>query len=323
MRFLAAILACGCILGYTGPGWAWTVPATGITTCYDQTGAITCPTPGQAFYGQNGNYPGQPHVFTDGGVTVTDQTTGLTWQKTPDDTARNLDDALAYCVALDLGGFGDWRLPHQRELVTLINHAASKPAFPEGLGGASGHYWSDTLYVGYGGAAWYVNYAYGVSEFNATAEGRLTRCVRGATLADSVFTAQANHVTDATTELVWEKAPSASGMTWEQALAYCENQATDGYGDWRLPSVMELRTLVAYGQINPAIDTTKFQETGVTYWTGSTCDGYPDLAWSVDFASGVSANGDKTSNSSHARCVRGGVQVQHSSAPLYKLILLR
>lgn len=317
----AAILAFGWVMVCVGQGWAWMVPATGITKCYDTTGEIACPSPGQAYYGQNGNYRGQAHTFADDGTVVTDQATGLAWQKTPDGLSRNWDNAVAYCEALELGGQSDWRLPFQRELVTILDHAAFKPALPAVFAGASGQYWSKTPYQGYAGAAWYVSFAYGVSEFNATAESRPVRCVRGQPLADSVFVAQANRVDDVTTGLTWEKTPSPSGKTWEEALAYCEGQTTDGYTDWRLPNVMELRTLVDYARIFPAIDTTKFVESGVSYWTGSTCAGIPGVAWGVNFASGISANGDKPDNDAYARCVRGGLSPRVSLAPLYNLLL--
>ena len=41
------------------------VPDTGQTTCYDVSGnVITCPSPGQPFYGQDGNYTINPPSYT-------------------------------------------------------------------------------------------------------------------------------------------------------------------------------------------------------------------------------------------------------------------
>ena len=35
---------------------AWPIPDTGQTKCYNNTAEIPCPAPGEAFYGQDGNY---------------------------------------------------------------------------------------------------------------------------------------------------------------------------------------------------------------------------------------------------------------------------
>ncbi len=59
------------------------MPDTGQTTCYDADGnVITCPAEGEPFYGQDANYHGPAPSFTDNGnETVTDNNTGLIWQK--------------------------------------------------------------------------------------------------------------------------------------------------------------------------------------------------------------------------------------------------
>ncbi len=44
---------------------AYPVPDTGQTQCYDVAGnAVTCPSPGQALYGQDGNYSINPPSYT-------------------------------------------------------------------------------------------------------------------------------------------------------------------------------------------------------------------------------------------------------------------
>lgn len=302
-------------------GWSWTVPSTGITKCYNNSEEIPCPAKGEAFYGQNGTYPGTAHTFVTNADTATDQVTGLVWQRTPDDQKRNWTDAAAYCEALDLGGQTDWRLPHQRELVTLVDHAAVKPAWSADLDGTSGHYWSDTPYVGYADPYWYVNFAYGVSEFNTGVEGRYVRCVRGQALADSVFVDNGTTVRDTTTGLDWEKAASTAGMSWQDVLAYCQSRSTGGHTDWRTPNVMELRTLVDYARVSPAIDETLFPDSQQAFWTGSTTAGNPDLAWLVDGDTGISANNDKIPTLAGVRCVRDAAAPSFVVAPLLGLLL--
>ena len=82
------------ILMFAGVAWAAPVPDTGQTKCYDVPGnVITCPSPGQALYGQDANYSIYPMSFTklDGSgnalldsaaswVMVKDNVTGLVWE---------------------------------------------------------------------------------------------------------------------------------------------------------------------------------------------------------------------------------------------------
>ncbi len=303
MRTHAAFLAVLWFLASVSPTVAWTVPGTGITACYDATAVIPCPSPGETFYGQNGNFPGTPHTYAQTADTVADLVTGLIWQRTPDGVARTHAAAVAYCAGLDLGGQTGWRLPAQRELITLVDHGLNKPAFAPPLLGATGQYWSGTAYLGYAEADWYVHFGYGVSEFNAASEQRYVRCARGGVLAGPAYTVHGEVVSDAATGRMWERTGSASAMNWQAALAYCQSRTTGGYSDWRLPDVMELRTLADYARYDPAVDITALVSAGFDTWTSSTVDTYPGVAWHVNFQSGFSAGEDKTA-ALYARCVR-------------------
>lgn len=48
----------------TAIAWAAPVPDTGQTKCYNNGVEITCPSPGQAFYGQDANYSINPLSYT-------------------------------------------------------------------------------------------------------------------------------------------------------------------------------------------------------------------------------------------------------------------
>jgi hypothetical protein len=104
---------------------------TGQTVCYDASGAATaCPTAGSTLFGQDAQYTGNAPSYTDNGDgTITDNVTGLMWQKSPDtngdgtiNAADKLtyDEALAGAETLTLGGYSDWRLPTIKELYSLI-----------------------------------------------------------------------------------------------------------------------------------------------------------------------------------------------------------
>lgn len=105
------------------------LPDTGITKCYNNTQEISCPSPGQPFYGQDAQYTTNPMSFTDNGNgTVTDNVTRLIWQKQDDDTLRNWADAGAYCDSLTLAGYTDWRLPNEYELQGIVRYDLFNPA---------------------------------------------------------------------------------------------------------------------------------------------------------------------------------------------------
>ncbi len=103
--------------------YTYAIVDTGQGTCYNSNGdKIDCPAEGEAFYGQDAQYSGNEFSFTDNGDgTITDNNTGLIWQKTPDDGTFSWDEAGEYCEDLELAGYDDWRLPTAKELFSLTN----------------------------------------------------------------------------------------------------------------------------------------------------------------------------------------------------------
>ncbi len=53
-------------------------------------------------------------------------------------------------------------------------------------------------------------------------------------------------VTDLNTSLMWQKTPPAVHYTWDEAVTYAENLQLAGYDDWRMPTIKELYSLVAF-----------------------------------------------------------------------------
>src|SRR5678815_3048629 len=51
-------------------------------------------------------------------------------------------------------------------------------------------------------------------------------------------------VRDRQTELVWERHPSGPSMSWSNAPMHCALKSIGGRSGWRLPSFLELMTLV-------------------------------------------------------------------------------
>lgn len=108
------------------------------------------------------------------------------------------------------------------------------------------------------------------------------------------------------TGLVWQKTNVNTTRTWAQAWEYCayNNAGLPGTG-WRLPSIDELISIVAYGTNSAAINKTIFPETNSSnYWSATTRAYNSNNSWSVDFLYGFVSYSAK-SNSHYVRCVRG------------------
>jgi hypothetical protein len=293
------------------------IPDTGQTTCYNNDTEITCPGPGQAFYGQDANYKGKAAAYRDNGSTIQDLVTGLVWQQADDGVSRNGYDAATYCQDLDLGGQTDWRLPSVRELLSIVDAGRSSPAISPvfSCSTSTSLYWSTTLSAATASSAWTVGFSAGAAAANAKTLSYKVRCVRGNALPVSDYADNGNGtVTDQTTGLVWEKSGSASGLSWQDALALCENATTGGHTDWRLPNKRELELLVDWSRYDPALDPA-LTKLGNSYWSGTTYDptGYAYEAWRVNFTDGQSRDYGK-SVAYNVRCVRGGLTSLNLSA---------
>jgi len=117
-------------------------------------------------------------------------------------------------------------------------------------------------------------------------------------------------VTDHITNLQWQDNEEAKTVqrNWLGAKDYCTNLNLGGYGDWRLPSVVELQNIVVDGKYYPAIDTTAFVNyisNNYLYWSSTTHASGTNYAWGVDFYGGYTGHGNK-SLSLYVRCVRAG-----------------
>jgi len=116
-------------------------------------------------------------------------------------------------------------------------------------------------------------------------------------------------VIDPDTGLEWQAAGSSDQMDWEEAHDYCDSLNKDrfaGYSDWRIPTRVELYTLVVDAELNPCIKPLPgIKCKSDNYWSSITYAGSPSGAWSVGFGLGGVGGNSKT-NSFYVRCVRGG-----------------
>ncbi|MCX5859353.1 MAG: DUF1566 domain-containing protein, partial [Proteobacteria bacterium] len=144
LYFFLAGLVIGCSeSGRPGRVDPWyPIVDTGQTSCFGPASPVSCPAASAPFYGQdaqfNGNQPS--YTLSADGLTVYDNVTGLTWQKSPDTNGDGTIDSLdkmtfseaqarpAVLNASRYGGYDDWRLPTIKELYSLINFAGTDPS---------------------------------------------------------------------------------------------------------------------------------------------------------------------------------------------------
>ena len=115
-------------------------------------------------------------------------------------------------------------------------------------------------------------------------------------------------VTDNLTGLIWLKDASCFGeQTWAEALSACNTLASpacglaDGSvaGDWRLPNLKELQSLLDFGQEGPALPPGHPFVGGIWiagdhYWSSTTYLPHNDQAWYVEMYNGVTDAYGKT-----------------------------
>lgn len=293
------------------------IPDTGQDLCYDTVKVIPCPNPGEPFYGQDANYSINTPRYTNDTpgdlTTVTDQITGLTWQRKPDALLKTWSEAIDYTNSLNLSGFNDWRLPSKQELQTILSFGKTpgqlqqkvpKSQTPESPLERS--------------CAWTIsNRAFPSldakticqpdkqGEISSKYKKQYVYAVRGPSYMTGNFLATGNQtVTDQYTGLMWQSTEILP-QKWENALAYCEELQLGGFDDWRLPTLKELMTLVNEEHISPSINPSFFAAIRTSaYWTSTTYSGHPAFAWYIRFDNGLEYNGGYKGRRYFVRAVR-------------------
>ena len=122
-------------------------------------------------------------------------------------------------------------------------------------------------------------------------------------------------VTDNITKLQWQDNEEAKTVTktWEEAKSYCQNLTLGGYTDWRLPTIVELQSIVDDFMYQPSLDTTAFLNYSTSYygyWSSTTFASYnTSNAWIITFTEGLILPNEKYRGDDYnryVRCVRAG-----------------
>ncbi|NQT91886.1 MAG: DUF1566 domain-containing protein [Lentisphaerae bacterium] len=240
-----------------------------------------------------------------------------------------------------LGGHSDWRLPTIKELYSLVDFRGLDPSGPNSrsTSGLTPFIDDSVFQFAYGDLSageriidsqWasstvYVDPSDGKLLFGVNfADGRIKGywthgprgektfyaiCVRGnPSYGINVFVDNGDDtVTDRATGLMWSQSDSGVGLNWEEALAWAADRNAEGHlghGDWRLPNIKELQSIVDYGRSPGTTGSASihplFRSTPITneegkkdfgyYWSGTTHARYPnrgDTAAYIAFGRGL------------------------------------
>jgi formylglycine-generating enzyme required for sulfatase activity len=271
--------------------------------------------------GEDADYVINPMSFTNNGnATITDNNTGLIWQKT-DGGEMTFEKAITYCDTLTLGGFTDWRLPTAIELFSIHFFESNKPALNTTYftSTPAEYWWSSEKQAGDASVIWLTNAGGGVgnhakTESKSAGGTRLihVRAVRNpitTTFTVEHFTDNGDGtVKDNFTGLTWQKTSSTSPMTWETALAYSKTISLGGKLDWRLPNIKELQSLNDVSRMKPSINKTYFPSivSSAFYWSSTSQYKTSAIAWDMNTDYGVVTYEEKTL-SRYVILVRGGL----------------
>ncbi len=289
-----------------------------VMPCSDQAGEATC---GALDYcGQDAEYPDPPRalriVSVGNDEVVIDSLTRLWWQRNDIGEDLSWQGAVGYCLNLYHAGYSDWYLPLPRHWITVLDFGLNRAGIDPNIFPQGGGFWTSQSVAE--PVAWADDLAWMLSsdgdfgwshDYNSSINAR---CVRNWT-PNSEYGGDARYrlasfppdwiVDDLLTGLAWNKAAdsSANGLTWIEALSYCESSNAGGFDDWRLPNVKELLSIVDFSRADPASGFPNI--TTDALWSSTSDPHTPTQAFRVDFSTGAFETGEK-SEWFRVRCVR-------------------
>jgi hypothetical protein len=106
------------------------------------------------------------------------------------------------------------------------------------------------------------------------------------------------------TGLIWQRGTGPATYTQIQARDYCAALTLASCADWRLPTLVELESIVDTGHSVPAVNPNAFPSTTPgEYWTSTPVALNAGNVWSVSLSSGGTRPAG-TSDLLRVRCVR-------------------
>ncbi|MCL3782607.1 DUF1566 domain-containing protein [Prolixibacteraceae bacterium JC049] len=271
---------------------------TGLRDFFDEEKIID-PTESNNLYWQDAGKLNNLPSYTDNeDGTITDNITGLMWEKDGGEKL-SFSDAKNKADTLTLAGYTDWRFPTIKELYSLMQFTGQLKTgevlqlfidnnyFVQETGDVDqgervidGQTWSSTEYTSTTMRA--DSTVFGVNFIDGRIKGYpkykrqeanklFARMVRGNNQYGKNKLVDNNNgtITDKSTNLMWQKTDDGTGRNWLEAINYCEDLELAGYTDWHLPHAKELHSIVDYTRspeatnsaaIDPIFDITEIND---------------------------------------------------------------
>lgn len=277
----------------------------------------------------DGDYQlGKARSYTKADGVVYDEATGLTWEAMMRENPVNVENAFSYCDGLSLDSKTDWRVPDIRELASLVYYGAygKSPAidinvFSDAQELANPNFWTSTESIKSDAGYWFVNFDEGYTNESLKTSKLNVRCVSGLTFKSNMFDRSNDVVTDHLTQLQWQDNVDSRdrGDDWGSSIDYCEGLELDGKTDWRMPNIIELKTIVDYGRSESSIYSVFQFVTDGSYWSSTTLEEvtYAKYSWSLNFGDGKEDPWSEKISQLNVRCVRD-VNGLNPSKPVFK-----
>lgn len=100
-------------------------------------------------------------------------------------------------------------------------------------------------------------------------------------------------IKDDMTKLMWEDTPhtSETKVNYQEATQYCSDLKLGEIENWRLPTLMDLLSIVDYKRYKPAIKK-EFSHVNkdTVYWSSTSYAKSDDEYWGVSFKDGATSN---------------------------------
>jgi hypothetical protein len=267
----------------------------------------------------------RPEYFEEG-VNIRDSITELVWRKKTS-VVDNYEEAADYCEKLD----GDYRLPSRLELISLLDYGGSSILLDPLFEGrqpiryrSSTDYWPESPQFAI--THWGVNFDGAMPPLMPSGSTHFPGethqlhdsneagvvCVRNDSrpFAAGPFVPSGNEnrfLLDQRTKLMWLKEP-IDVDSWQEALTECRDLPDGGYGDFRLPNIKELATII---NDETTIDLSArpheefdFPMT-MPYLLSSTPTPDARYVYALSTDGGSVGRVERTINYYHALCVRG------------------
>jgi hypothetical protein len=209
------------------------------------------------------------------------------------------------CGLTDHSSPGDWRLPTVKELLSVIDYTTIEPALQKGypFQHVLNWYWSATPFAGDPNVGWVVDLMDGDNSSIEQSFLAFSLPVRGnvGIVAPGLINNQNGTITDTATGLTWlqnadcfdvQVLPAAVTAVAALQSGECGLSDHSHPGDWRLPTITELLTLIDYSEFNPALPKNHPFENVRSYYWSTTISPLSDwFAWNVYLGTTEMGNG--------------------------------